>query len=85
MAELSREELRETPQLTAQIQELQDKINSMNDSRAFQHAESVRSSRLGNVPMQPNKFSSHCGASDRTHEIYLGISGDDFGSSAATM
>ena len=38
--------------LTAQIQELQNETNCMNDSRDFQDAESVRSG-LSHVPSQP--------------------------------
>ena len=39
-------------ELTAKIQELQNEINCMNDSRDFQDAESVRSG-LAHVPSQP--------------------------------
>ena len=63
-------------QLNAQIKELQDKVNSIRDSRDFQDVESVSSSRLSYVPMQPGIVSSQCGmrtatrASDLTHKIY---------------
>ena len=39
-------------ELTAKIQELQNEVNCMNDSRDFKDAESVRSG-LSNVPSQP--------------------------------
>ena len=45
----------------AQIQELQDKANSINDSREFQDVESVCSSRFTHVPTQPVIVSSLCG------------------------
>ena len=64
MAELSRVELRESQnpvtQLTAQIEELPDKVNSMSDFRDFQDAQSVCSSWLFVVPMQPCMFPSRC-------------------------
>ena len=41
--------------LTAKIQELQNEVNCMNDSRDFKDAESVRS-RLSHVPSQPAFF-----------------------------
>ena len=39
-------------ELTARIQELQNEVNCMNDSRDFNDAESVRSG-LSHVPSQP--------------------------------
>ena len=39
-------------ELTARIQELQNEVNCMNDSRVFKDAESVRSG-LSHVPSQP--------------------------------
>ena len=45
-------------ELTARIQELQNEVNCMNDSRDFQDAESVRSG-LSHVPRQPASFPSH--------------------------
>ena len=39
-------------ELTARIQELQNEVNCMNDSRDFKDAESVRSG-LSHVPSQP--------------------------------
>ena len=45
-------------ELTGKIQELQNKINCMNDSRDFQDAESVRSGHF-HVPSQPVSFPPH--------------------------
>ena len=42
-------------ELTARIQELQNEVNCMNDSRDFKDAESVRSG-LSHVPSQPALF-----------------------------
>ena len=42
-------------ELTARIQELQNEVNCMNDSRVFMDAESVRSG-LSHVPSQPALF-----------------------------
>ena len=42
-------------ELTARIQELQNEVNCMNDSRDFQDADSVRSG-LSHVPSQPVSF-----------------------------
>ena len=42
-------------ELTAKVQELQNEVNCMNDSRDFQDAESVRSG-LSHVPNQPALF-----------------------------
>ena len=54
--ELSRRKLTEDQntinELTARIQELQNEINCMNDSRDFKDAESVRSGQ-SHVPDQP--------------------------------
>ena len=44
-------------ELTAKIQELQNEINCMNDSRDFKDAESVRSG-LSHVPTPPTFFST---------------------------
>ena len=38
--------------LSGRVQELQNEVNCVNDSREFQDAESVRS-RLSHVPSQP--------------------------------
>ena len=45
-------------ELTAKIQELQNEVNCMNDSRDFKDAESVRSG-LSHVPSQPAFFPPH--------------------------
>ena len=45
-------------ELTGKIQELQNEINCMNDSREFQDAESVRSGH-SHVPSQPVSFPPH--------------------------
>ena len=45
-------------QLTGKIQELQNEINCMNDSRVFQDAESVRSGN-SHFPNQPASFPPH--------------------------
>ena len=42
-------------ELTGKIQELQNEINCMNDSRDFQHAESIRSGHF-HVTSQPAFF-----------------------------
>ena len=42
-------------ELTARIQELQNEVNCVNDSRDFKDAESVRSG-LSHVPSQPASF-----------------------------
>ena len=42
-------------ELTAEIQELQNEVNCMNDSRDFKDAESVRSGQ-SHVPSQPALF-----------------------------
>ena len=44
-------------ELTARIQELQNEVTCMNDSKDFKDAESVRSG-LSNVPSQPAFFST---------------------------
>ena len=55
--EFSRHELRESHatihELTAQMQELQDRVNRMNDSGEVQDIESIRSGKLSHVPSQP--------------------------------
>ena len=45
-------------ELTVRIQELQNEVNCMNDSRDFKDAESVRSG-LSHVPSQPTLFPPH--------------------------
>ena len=95
MDEFFRQELRESQcaatQLTAQIQELQDKVNNMNDSREFQDVEAVCSSRLSHVPVHPPFASSPCGNSSRDQcqrpdtRILRGISGDVFENTVAPI
>ena len=55
--EFSRNELREIhatfQDLTSQIQELQERMNYMNDSGEFQDVESMSSGKLSHVPSQP--------------------------------
>ena len=43
-------------ELTGKVQELQNEINCMNDSRDFKDAESVRSGQLSHVPSEPVLF-----------------------------
>ena len=45
-------------ELTARIQEQQNEVNCLNDSRDFKDAESVRSG-LSHVPSQPVSFPPH--------------------------
>ena len=55
--EFSRHELREsqatTQEFTSQIQELQKRMNYLNDSPEFQDVESICSGKLSHVPSQP--------------------------------
>ena len=55
--EFSRNELRESQatiqELTSQIQELQQRVNYMNDSEECQNMESTYSGQLFHVPSQP--------------------------------
>ena len=55
--ELSVQKLREShdtiQKLTSQIQELQERVNSMNDSGEFQEIESICRGKLSRVPSQP--------------------------------
>ena len=55
--EFSRNELREShatiQELTSQIQELQERMINMNDSREFQDVESIYSGKVSHVPSQP--------------------------------
>ena len=54
--EFSRQEVRESQatfhELTSQIQELEERVNLMNDSGEFQDVESVQSGRLSHAPRQ---------------------------------
>ena len=45
-------------ELTSQIQELQERVNYMNDSREFQDIDSICSGKLSHVPSQPAVFPS---------------------------
>ena len=45
-------------QLLAQIQDLQNKVNSLSDAREFYDPESASSSRAAHVPSQPSTFPS---------------------------
>ena len=55
--EFSRHDLRESQstknELTSQIEELQERVKNMNDSREFQDVESICSDNLSHVPSQP--------------------------------
>ena len=57
IGEFSRQELRESQAdihgLTSQAQELQERVNLMNDSGEFKDVESACSGRLSHVPSQP--------------------------------
>ena len=61
-------------QFMAQIQELQDKVNSPSDAREFYDPETVRSSGLLHVPSQPVSIPSRrglaCSLLHRTHVVH---------------
>ena len=67
--EFSRTELRESQatfqELISQIQELQERMNQMNDSREFHDVESICSGKLSYVPTQPVVVPSQCGMLSR--------------------
>ena len=65
--EFSRQESLRENEPTAQIQELQDRANCMNDSGDFQDAESICSSRLSHVPSEPVIVPSLSGMSSRDY------------------
>ena len=73
--EFSRQELRESQatihELTSQIQELQDRVNYLNDSREFQDVESVCSGKLSHVPSQSAVVSSLRGMLSRDQSLRL--------------
>ena len=48
-----RESHETTPKLTPQIQELQERVNCMNDSAEFQDIQSICSGKLSHVPCHP--------------------------------
>ena len=84
--EFSRNELRVShatiQELTSQIQELQEGMNCMNDSREFQDVESMRSGELSHVPSRPAIVPSLGGMLSRDPSVrldtlkLLGISGN---------
>ena len=88
--EFSRHELRESratfQELTSQTQELQDRVNFMNDSREFQDVESICSGKSSHIPSQPAIVPSPCGTLSRNQSLrpdtwnLLGTSGNVFGS-----
>ena len=67
--EFSRQELRKSQatiqELTSQIQELQDRMNHMNDSREFQDVQSICSEKLSHVFSQSAIVPSPCGMLSR--------------------
>ena len=73
--EFSRNELIEshaaTQELTSQVQELQERMNYMNDSTQFQDIESICSGKLSHVPSQPAVVPSPSSC-DLIHGICLG-------------
>ena len=73
--EFSRQELRQSQatfnELTSQIQELQERVNLMNDSREFQDVESACSGRLSTVPSQPAVVPSPRGMPSRDQSLRL--------------
>ena len=71
--ECSKQELRESQttkiELTSQIQELQDRVSFMNDSREFQAVESSWSGGLSHVPSQPAVVPSLRGMLSRNQSL----------------
>ena len=93
--EFSRHELRESQatfhELTSLIQELQDRVNLMNNSREFQDGESsICSGKLSHVPSQPASVPSPCGMLSRDQSLrpdtwtLFGTSGNVCGSPPRT-
>ena len=92
--EYSRQELRENQatlqELNSQIQELQDRVNLMNDSTEFQDVESMCSGKLSHVPSQPAIVPSPCGLLSRDQSLrpdtwnLLGTSGNVIRQSTCT-
>ena len=86
--EFSRHELRKShaafQDLTSQIQELQETMNYMSDSREFQDEESICSGKLTHVPSQPAIVPSLGGMLSRDQSLrpetwnLLGTSGNVF-------
>ena len=58
-------------QLMVQIQELQDKVNSMNDAKEFCDPETASSSGLSHVPSQPMSIPSPRGMINRDSCLQL--------------
>ena len=58
-------ELKRAQELTSHIQELQERMSYMNDSREFQDVESICSGRLSHVLSQPTVVPSPCGMLSR--------------------
>ena len=93
--EFSRQELRKSQatvyEFTSQIQELQDRVNIIYDSREFQDVESVCSGRLSHVPSQPAVVPSRRGMLSRDQSLrhdtlnLLGTSGNVFGNPPALI
>ena len=93
--EFSRPDLRESQftvdEFTAQIQELQNKMNSTNNSRELRDVESACSWRLSHVPNQPVIVPSPCGMLTRDYcqrpdtRNLLGTSGNVFENSSGPV
>ena len=93
--DFSRQELRESQatihDLTSQIQELQERVNVMNDSREFQDVHSVCSGKLSHVPCQPAVVPSLRGMLSRDQSLrpdtwnMYGTSGNVFDSPLAPI
>ena len=73
--EVSVQKLRESHEmiqrLTSQLQEMQEPMNSMNDSGAFQEVEPNHSGRLSYVPSQPAAIPSSCSMLSRDKRLPL--------------
>ena len=71
--EFSRHELTESHaaihELTSQIQELQERMNHMKDSRELQDVESTCSGKLSHVPSHPAVVPSLCGMLSRDQSL----------------
>ena len=79
-----REHLETIQKLTSQLQEMQEQINSMNDSGEFQEVESNYSGRLSYVPSQPAMIPSSRSMLSRDKRLpfynmeFIGITGKRF-------
>ena len=71
--DFSRNALREShasiQELTSQIQELQERMNYMNDSKEFEDVESISSGKLSHVPSQPAVVPSLGGMMSRDQSL----------------